>query len=374
MMSSEPGPRPRILVADDSKLMRKAAQKMLGEEFDVVLAEDGQQAWEQIGADASIQVVFTDLGMPRLDGYELLARVRSSEDALIQSLPLIVVTGAQDDEAARVQALAMGATDFITKPFTSLDLVARARAHANNQRITRQLLAQATLDTLTGLANKSGFMDRLQQDLAYARRHQQPLSLVRLEITDFRRLFLYHGRALSEAIELQVARHLRARIRKEDTAGRIGLGSFALSLPGGVAVGIEGLIERLRQELAAEPLRAEDGTIVAVELASAVLTPDLSDSPSAQAVMQQCQARLDAPSPAVAKAGAPVPVAPELPPQAATVSAPVLIDPLLAALAAGDSRAAKEQLPQAVGRLLPLLRLLGPRQRAQLVQFLQKLG
>jgi hypothetical protein len=56
----------------------------------------------------------------------------------------------------------------------------------------------------------------------------------------------FSERDVSEAIELQVARHLRARIRKEDTAGRVGLGSFALSLPGGVAVGIEGLIERLR--------------------------------------------------------------------------------------------------------------------------------
>lgn len=373
-MTTQPGLRPRILVADDSKLMRKAAQKMLGDEFDVVLAQDGQEAWELIVSDAAIQVVFTDLSMPRLDGFELIERVRACEDSLVQSLPLIVVTGALDDEAARVQALAMGATDFIAKPFTSLDLVARARAHANNQRITRQLLAQSTLDALTGLSNKAGFLDRLQQDLAYARRHQQPLSLVRLEIPDFRRLFLYHGRALSDTLVMQVARHLRARIRKEDTAGRIGLGSFALSLPGGVAVGIEGLIERLRQELAAEPLQADDGTVVAIELAFAVLTPDLSASPSAQGVMQQCQALLDAPEAAQPATPAPATAPASAPDAGAAAPAAVLIDPLLAALAAGNPKPAKDQLPQVVARLLPLLRLLGPKQRAQLVQYLQKLG
>ncbi len=396
-MHGEPAVRPRILVVDDSKLMRKAAQKMLGDEFDVVSAEDGEDAWGQICSDPGIQVVFTDLNMPGVDGFELLQRVRGSENSGVQSLPIIVVTGAENDEAARMQALNAGATDFITKPFTTTDLVARARAHANNQRITRQLQAQATLDSLTGLSNRSGFLDRLHQDIAYARRHHLPLSLVRLEIVDFRRFFLYHGRDVAETLVLQVARLVRARIRKEDTAARIGLGGFALSLPGGDAVGIDGMIQRLRAEMAAQPPLDEDGQPVAVVLAAAVLSPDLSHSPSAQAVLEQCQALLDAPDVALAEATAaevaevaemataPAPViaddAAEIvqaQPADALANTPappvVLIDPLLAELAAGNPRPLAGQLPQVIGRLLPLFRLLGPKQRAQLVQFLQRLA
>lgn len=429
-MGGDTGAKARILVVDDSKLMRKAALKMLGDEFDVVTADDGEDAWGMLQGDPSLQVVFTDLNMPRCDGYELLRRVRTSEDAGISGLPLIVVTGAENDEAARMQALDLGATDFITKPFTTTDLVARARAHAKHQRVTRELQAQAMLDSLTGLANKSGLLDRLQQDIAYARRHQQPLSLVRIEIEEFRRFFLYYGRDVAESLVLQVARLVRARIRKEDTAARIGLGGFALSLPGGQAEGIAGMIERLRAEVSAQAPKDEDGKAIEVVLRAAVLAPDLSAGPSAASVFDQCQAMLEsgvasappaqaAPAPAApvpvvavepAVPAAPVatpavvsaPVAPApvptrepavaaataIPPAAAApaaaprettaapaaVAEPVRLDPLFDQLARGDSQPLLQKLPGVINRLLPLFRLLSTNQRAQLIQFLQKLG
>lgn len=405
-MGGETGAKARILVVDDSKLMRKAALKMLGDEFDVVTADDGVDAWGVLEGDASIQVVFTDLNMPRCDGYELLRRVRTAEDPGVQGLPVIVVTGAENDEAARMQALDLGATDFITKPFTTTDLVARARAHATHQRVTRELQAQAMLDSLTGLANKSGLLDRLQQDIAYARRHQQPLSLVRIEIEDFRRFFLYYGRNVAEALVLQVARLVRARIRKEDTAARIGLGGFALSLPGGQAEGIAGMIERLRTEISAQAPRDEDGKVIEVALRAAVLAPDLTAGPNATTVFDECQALLErtpvaepslrespvsAPAPAVpsapvgpavaapavAAASAPPPSAPAPPPEKAPETAPaeaLRLDPLLDQLASGDSQPLRQNLPGVINRLLPLFRLLSPNQRAQLVQFLQRLG
>lgn len=433
-MASESAAKARILVVDDSKLMRKAAHKMLGDEFDVVTADDGEQAWQQLGVDPSIQVVFTDLNMPNVDGYDLLRRVRGADDGSLASLPVIVVTGAENDEAARMRALDMGATDFITKPFTTVDLVARARAHANNQRITRQLHALSMVDALTGLGNLAGFLDRLQQDISYARRHLKPLSVVRLEIVDFRRLFLYHGRTVADALVLQVARLVRARIRKEDTGGRVGLGGFALSLPAGEAAGIEGMIGRLREDLLAQPPVDAEGLPIPVVLASAVLGADLTEATTAKSLLAQCEMRLAAPHVEIAQATAatlvppertavpeppaamaPAPetiaaapaaappvvaetpaaapgevVAPAAPAVAATATAavtpaseaapaaaataPLRLDPLLDQLAAGDARAVADKLPQVIGRLLPIFRLLGPNQRAQLIQFLQRLG
>ena len=433
-MAGESAAKARILVVDDSKLMRKAAHKMLGDEFDVVTADDGEQAWQQLGVDPSIQVVFTDLNMPNVDGYDLLRRVRGADDGSLASLPVIVVTGAENDEAARMRALDMGATDFITKPFTTVDLVARARAHANNQRITRQLHALSMVDALTGLGNLAGFLDRLQQDISYARRHLKPLSVVRLEIVDFRRLFLYHGRTVADALVLQVARLVRARIRKEDTGGRVGLGGFALSLPAGEAAGIEGMIGRLREDLLAQPPVDAEGLPIPVVLASAVLGADLTEATTAKSLLAQCEMRLAAPHveiaqataatlvppertavpeppaamapapetiaaapaaapPAVAETPAAAPVevvAPAAPAVAASATAavtpaseaaaaaaapaPLRLDPLLDQLAAGDARAVADKLPQVIGRLLPIFRLLGPNQRAQLIQFLQRLG
>ena len=73
---SESTDKPRILAVDDSRVMRIAMRKILGKEYDVVEAEHGEDAWTLLTNDNTIQVLFTDLNMPYLDGYGLLKRMR----------------------------------------------------------------------------------------------------------------------------------------------------------------------------------------------------------------------------------------------------------------------------------------------------------
>lgn len=404
-MSGEPGTLTRILVVDDSKLILRAAQKILGAEFEVITAVDGEDAWNQLEHDTEIQVVFTDLDMPNSDGYELLQKVRTAAEPGLQSMPVIVVTGADNDESVRLKSLDLGATDFITKPFTSTDLVARARAHAKYQRITKQLQAQTTLDPLTGLANKPGFLDRLQQDIAYARRHQQALSLMRVEINDLRAIFLKHGKNVAEQLVIRVSNLLRTRIREEDTAARIGLGGFAVSLPGGQKEGIESMVDRLNAEVAAQ-LPEVDGEALPITLSAAVLSAELQHWPSAQEALDRCQVLLDRerdrnaatsaqsavprPQPQARAQQAAVSAAESVAPaslqETATASEarathlpqevptpePLRLDPLLDQVQHGQTREAIDKMPQVMQRLAPLLRLLDANQRAQLIRFLEK--
>ena len=71
-MSEATNGKPRVLVVDDSRLIQKAIRKMLEHEFDVAAADDGAEAWGIIEVDPAIQVVFSDIDMPRMDGFELL--------------------------------------------------------------------------------------------------------------------------------------------------------------------------------------------------------------------------------------------------------------------------------------------------------------
>lgn len=375
----------RVLLVDDSKVMRKAALKMLSDEFDVVTAEDGVDGWRQLESDTSIQVVFTDLSMPKLDGYGLLRKIRTAEDAGVNAMPVIIVTGAENDDAAREKALDMGATDFITKPFNSTDLLARARAHAKYQRITRQLQEQSTVDTLTGLANKAGFMERLKQDIAFAKRHQQPLSLVRMEIDDFKKLFLSHGKDVADTVVMHVARIIRARIRKEDTAARIGLAHFAIALPTGKPDGSKGLADRIRAEITSNPLNL-GGKPVRLAASGGVLTPESHPGLTAVSAMEECQQVLEAAIKAggncvlgdvdIRKIRADVllPSRPVPPQKTELQVGQVRIDDLLVQIEKGNTQSVVEQLPQTLKRLLPLLKLMNERQRQQLIQFLQKLA
>jgi DNA-binding response OmpR family regulator len=97
---------------------------MLGKEgFDVVTCEDGEEGLKEL-AFGGIDFVILDLLMPGLQGLEVLARIRS--DAALAGTPVIILT-AKGQDADRDAALAGGADDFMTKPFSPKKLVARIR-------------------------------------------------------------------------------------------------------------------------------------------------------------------------------------------------------------------------------------------------------
>ena len=110
--------KPLVLVADDSRLIRKTIIKMLGDQYDVIECVDGVAAWAQIQHNAAIDIAITDIDMPNMDGYGLLCRVRASDAERLQNIPMIVITGAED-EITKERAYACGANDFILKPINA---------------------------------------------------------------------------------------------------------------------------------------------------------------------------------------------------------------------------------------------------------------
>jgi len=116
--------KPRVLIADDSRIVRATLIKHIQGMFEFREALDGVQAWEILLLDPSIKVLITDLTMPKLDGYGLLERVRSSKIARIRNLPVIVVSGS-DEQEERERAKKAGATELITKGIGTAQLLSR---------------------------------------------------------------------------------------------------------------------------------------------------------------------------------------------------------------------------------------------------------
>lgn len=266
--------KPRILIVDDSKVIRFAAKKILGGDYDVIPAVDGEEGWKLIKEDPTIQVVFSDLSMPKIDGFGLLERVRSAEEERIHSLPVIIVTSGEGAEI-KEKAHNLGASDFITKPFDSVTLKTRAKAHASAQQANVALRTTNTVDPVTGVRNRAYFYDRLQKDRSLARRHQHPLSAVFLELAAFHELFLRNGKEASYRVLRTVADVIRDQIREEDTVARIGLAQFALSLPMTDARGAQRLAERLRVRISQTPFTLKTNVVnVAGALAVATVSTD----------------------------------------------------------------------------------------------------
>src|SRR2546427_545568 len=119
-MSSNPGgmpsqiPKQRVLLVDDSRIVRTTISRLIRKSFDVREEANGEAGWQAITSDPSIAVVFSDIQMPVLDGFGLLERIRQSEDPRVRGIPVIVISGDEED-ATKKRARAAGANDFITK-------------------------------------------------------------------------------------------------------------------------------------------------------------------------------------------------------------------------------------------------------------------
>jgi signal transduction histidine kinase/CheY-like chemotaxis protein len=118
-------PRPVILLADDNADMRAYVTRLLGPLYDVRAVPDGQAALEAALA-APPDLVLTDVMMPRLDGFGLLRALRA--DRRTQSLPIILLSARAGEDAA-VAGLDTGADDYLVKPFSARELLARVRTH-----------------------------------------------------------------------------------------------------------------------------------------------------------------------------------------------------------------------------------------------------
>ena len=280
-MSEESGKKQRILIVDDSKVIRVTARKILQDHFQTVEAVDGENAWEILGSEEPFSLVVSDLTMPSLDGYGLLERIRSSHLPHVQNIPVIVITGSNDSDTVKERATTAGATDFIGKPFDSVDLLARTQAHASAHTTARTLTEetitleeQITTDPLTGLANETAFMDQGYQQLSYAVRHKTGLAVFRIEIDDFGELFKQHGQEFSESISTTVATVLQSSIRHEDMVARTGTARFALLLPGMNKSGIRILADRINRDISARILKqGEAGIRISVSIG--VAAPDI---------------------------------------------------------------------------------------------------
>jgi DNA-binding response OmpR family regulator len=111
----------RVLIVDDEPIVRDVLSRyLLRGGFEVETAEDGERALELFGS-TDPDVVLLDLMLPRLDGFEVFARIRERTET-----PVIMLT-AKGQEADRVVGLEIGADDYVTKPFSPREVVARVR-------------------------------------------------------------------------------------------------------------------------------------------------------------------------------------------------------------------------------------------------------
>ncbi len=270
--------KPRVLIVDDSRMMRVSLGRILKKEFEIIEAGDGEQGWEALVANDSIEVVITDADMPVLNGYQLISRIRQSNEARIHDIPVVMITGAEEDHI-REKALNTGATDFIVKPPDKTQLLARVRAYAKADRTTRKLSEEATIDALTKVSSKRYFLQRGEQDLAFAIRHEKELAIIVIAIDAFPALTKKHGNIIVKQILVWLARILQNTVRTEDTVSRVSDYTFALIVPNTSEAEAITLGNRAKDSIVKMPFATENGPLsISASLGLACLGQEKHDS------------------------------------------------------------------------------------------------
>lgn len=131
----------KIMVVDDSKTIRRTAETLLQREgFNVITAEDGFEALAKI-ADQKPNIIFVDIMMPRLDGYQTCALIKNN--AQFKSTPVIMLSS-KDGLFDKAKGRIVGSDQYVTKPFSKVELLEAIQNHCDGGENSESISVQAS--------------------------------------------------------------------------------------------------------------------------------------------------------------------------------------------------------------------------------------
>ncbi|MBV7534375.1 diguanylate cyclase [Duganella sp. sic0402] len=236
----------RILVVDDAMENIQILHHALREEHEVLFALDGEQAL-QIALEQQPDLILLDAVMPGMDGYAVVAALRSSPR--LQDIPVIFVTALSRPED-ETRALEAGAVDFISKPFNVAVVRARVRSQLTIKRQADAMRELSMTDGLTGVANRRNFNDKIDAEWRRCARAGLPLSVIMIDIDHFKLYNDHYGHQAGDACLVDVAAAMkRCASRPQDMLARYGGEEFILLLPQEAADGAEVVANRILEEV-----------------------------------------------------------------------------------------------------------------------------
>lgn len=295
-------PQKRVLVVDDSKFVRATFAAVMKAVLPVREEADGEAAWKAIQEDPSIVLVFTDLDMPKLDGFGLLQRIRAATDERVKGLPVVVISGAEQ-AGVKEKARAAGANDFISKTADPPELLARLD---NVLKVVTANEAEATHDRLTGALTEKYLRTESAKRYSYAKRHDDELSIMALRIDSAADIVRAAGKDAAEQLIARIAKLLMDQVRAEDSVARTAAATFVVVAPGTTAPQMLLLAKRLQAQLA--QARVTYGQHVLKIVASyGVSATRVDTTNSMDELMNLAMQRLDGGAPVAQPAGESLP-------------------------------------------------------------------
>jgi len=267
--------RPLVMVVEDDEDARTVLAELLEPRYDVEAVGDGETALRR-AAELKPDLVLLDLFLPGMDGFSALSGMRRNPKTA--DLPVIFLS-AQGDAETKSQGLSLGAADYLAKPFSEQELMARVDRTLKLAAQKEHYRALAQTDGLTGLPNFRSFHARLEEEVARAHRYGHHLACAMVDLDRLKQINDKLGHAAGNRAILAMADAVREELRDTDFAARYGGDEFVVLLPQTNEQQGGQFAERLRKRLL--EVSADAGLPVRGSIGVAAVSAEQLDSPEA---------------------------------------------------------------------------------------------
>ena len=257
----------KILIAEDDLVTSRVLEKRLSKwGYNVVIARDGEEAWEIVKDADSPNMVILDWMMPVLDGLEVCRKIRTLEREPYIYIIFLTTRGQTGDI---VEGLDAGADDYIVKPFDSHELEVRIRAGKRILDLQVELIAarealriQATHDSLTGMWNHAEIINILEKELERNKRDKSSVGIIMVDLDNFKQINDTYGHQNGDMVLCEISHRLTSVLRPYDSIGRYGGEEFLMVLPGCELKAAARTAERLCKGVSFDGIEISSGKIL----------------------------------------------------------------------------------------------------------------
>lgn len=267
----------QILVIDDSPVQAEFLRSLLVENYEVTICSTAAEGLVK-AKNGGFSLILLDIIMPDMDGFAVLRELQDT--AVTKYVPVILITSLSDVQNEE-RGLAMGAVDYITKPFSPTIARARVNTHIRLYHYQSQFRRQAMVDELTGIANRR----RYDEDSAIRWREAMalglPFSICMFDIDKFKLYNDTYGHPAGDKVISAVARQAASYFqRATDFLARYGGEEFVAILIGNDAGSAFALIRQIRKSIEDlhMPASSPVSPWVTVSVGGVTLTPKKGDS------------------------------------------------------------------------------------------------
>lgn len=271
-----------ILIVDDSVVNLNILENIL-DDYDVIVAINGETALSILEAE-EVNLILLDIVMPIMDGYDVCRHLKNNDKT--KNIPVIFSTSKTDEDSI-AKAFDFGGSDYVTKPFKPKELLARVKTQFKIQKMEKELRLLSLIDSMTKLYNRRYFSRISEHAINLARREEQELSIIMMDIDDFKNINDTYGHQVGDDVIVTVANTLMSIQRKSDIVCRYGGEEFVMLLPSTSLENTKFVAENIRKEMASINIKLPFNKSISFTISLGLSTVHMEDETSIETSLKR---------------------------------------------------------------------------------------